>query len=335
MNAHTPARRPPWCTAHRARPAGWHCRDCGSLLCPVCVATTEVGQSGFESCVHCDGPATVLLIPGRPESYWSLMFHSLRLPVGWRTLLLLVGGWLLVRAVEHAQGPGTWLVLGGIALPVWVVFMAIFQLAAKAPDLLTRQALNPVDELLRPAARLWSFSLGAAALGHAVAYAVPQALAPALLWMLLPLLGFIAPLWVLLAGRGDTLERITSPQAIAELAKNLGGDTLRLGCTSAVLATLATYWWSASRLGTANEILLLPTLLDAFTLYCFFVSARLLGLIAAVRADALGLPFRADLLVPALPNARPMGTRNPRPPPAPKPRRQFVELEDDAAETDR
>ena len=279
-----------------------------------------MGQTTYLSCVPCDGRAAVLMVPGRTESFGQILRQSLLMPAGGTTLLLIIGSLLLIHLARSVSG---WLVPGVLALIGMCIFMGILQLSSRGTELTGVQTLDVADELLLPAGRLWLLTLP-------LAWGLMR-IAEASAWMAILLVilmgGVLAPLWCLSAGRGDGLVELLAPKRLHVLARKLGADGTRLGLLMALLTAVLTWWWHTSRSAGGSEFDFLSLVLDAVIALGILMGARLLGTLAAARADALDVPFRSDLLKPALPGARPAGIRKPRPAPAPvKERPKFIEL---------
>lgn len=282
-----------------------------------------MGHTAYLSCVPCDGRATVLLVPGRTESFGVLLRQSLVMPVGGRSLLLVIASLLSIHAVRGATSGASALIVPAVfGLLALCVFMAILQLSIRGAELTDVQTLGGTQEILFPAVRLGAlvlplaWGLGVIA-GHAAGLAT-------LLFILVG--GVLGPFWCLSAARGDGLGTLLRPGIPLSIAQRLGADGVRLcAFTSILMATLA-WWWRSSRM--ADETLApLALFLDVAVVLGVLVGARLVGAVAAARADALDLPWREDLLTPALPNARPRGVRSRRPEPVPeRPRPAFIEL---------
>lgn len=260
------------------------------------------------------------MVPGRAETFSELVRRSIHMPVGAMTLLVFVGTWVLVRAAT--LGVGGWLLQGGIAWVGWLVFMVILQLAAKAPDLMSSQSLAMVPDVMLPASRLWFISLlGAAALIPLGRISSPLASIAVLLLGSVP-----GPFLALCASRGDPLRSLLDPRTLTEAARALGSDAVRVMVGAALGLAGLGWWWHVSRFG-ARDLSPFSLMLDTFVVLGLQFGARLLGLLIATRADALGIPFRPDLLVPALPGVRPTGVRKLVPAPEPMPERpRFIEL---------
>lgn len=315
---------PPRCTVHPEQPAGWHCEDCHRALCPACVASTEAGRVSFLSCVDCDGRATVLMVPGHSETFGALVLQSLRMPVGASTLYLVLGAWWLVHLVRSGgHGVGAWLLYAVLMMVSWLLYVSVLQLAAQGPELLSVRSLDLVPEVALPAARLWTLSAlmiaGLSATGAGASRPVTLAL--------VPVAGVLVPLVILCAGRGDRLGKLLQLRTYVTLWRALGRDAVQLASLCALLTACLTWWWAVSRSAAGSEVPLLPMVLDTAVALGLLFSARLLGILASVRADALGVPFRDDLLIPALPGARALGRRrSPAPAEPERPRARFLEL---------
>ncbi|HEX4620013.1 MAG TPA: hypothetical protein VH208_00470, partial [Myxococcaceae bacterium] len=89
---------------------------------------------------------------------------------------------------------------------------------------------------------------------------------------------------------------------------------------TAALASIV-FWWvlsgrlasSAAGVDSYRTLDGIEVLLDAFSLYALFVVARALGLLLSVRGDDVGYGLPDSALLPALPDAVPMGRRRARP----------------------
>lgn len=306
---------------------------CGRELCPDCVASEEVGTSSFEACVHCDGGVRVLTMGGSIESYGALLVQSLRVPIGLPTLGVAVAIWALVFVAAGTSGWAAGLIWG-LLIPVlfWLLFFAALKSAARGADVVSGAVNADMRaELLWPALRMTALCWGSAL----VAWLATRAGVSARslnddwrYWAVVLALGVCLPAWVMALGRGDGLVQAITPSTSLSLVRALGGDYARSALLSVLTCALLFFWLGAAALGVSEGFTAYGVLMEALSLYGALLLARLIGLVMSTRADAVGIGFRPDQLVPALPGALPRGVRRAKPAPPPeRPRPEAIELD--------
>jgi len=295
-----------------------------------------VGTSAYDSCVHCDGRAALLTVPGSRESYLQLFLLSLKVNVGWVSVMLLGAIWAGVYLAWALPAAGSGLMFALLLTFLWVLFFAVLHAAWKGSDRVgySDATTRLKEDLLRPAWRLsllcWLVVVGVWLLHRELRF-LRRADEDPRAWVLVLALAVVIPVWVLGLARGDSLTSALSPARSVQLAWKLGRDYLLLAALSVVTCALMFFWLGAGTYMTQEGFGAFALPMNLFALYAVLLFARLTGLLMAARADRLGLAFRPDQRVPALPDVAPHGVRRPRLPVVPpRPRPAFVELDTEA-----
>ncbi len=112
------------------------------------------------------------------------------------------------------------------------------------------------------------------------------------------------------------------------MIRGLGRDYALLALLSVVTCSLMLFWIGAGTFMADEGARALALPMNVFALYAVLLFARLAGLVMSARSDRLGLEFRPDQRIPALPGVAPDGIRRPRAPVIPpRSRPAFVELD--------
>ncbi len=95
-----------------------------------------------------------------------------------------------------------------------------------------------------------------------------------------------------------------SPARIWQRVRALGKDFALAAGVFLLVGLLANAWERSAAFARQNELGPLCTFFDALMLYALLVLGRVLGLLLALRGDAIGYPLPPGELVPALPGPR-------------------------------
>jgi len=316
------------CTAHPELEAGWHCESCGRDLCPACTANIRVQEAvtSYDVCVHCEGRATQLQVPGAPESARSRLRQVFQMPAGLFSVGLLISLYFLLSELHHVESVNLGIAFAALlALVFWVAFFTIVHATARGTDEVRAARIDATSFIVAPAARalVWSATwlLPFVAVQRARGLSMDQWLDDAGAVMGCVFLAAIAPASLVVLARGSGVLEAISPRRLEEVRRQLGDDWPVAG-----LLILGALFFSLFQLGAADFVWRHGfdaglILMRTFALYAQFLTARTVGILLDVHGYAVGYPEAKQRLVPVLGRVEPTGTRKPKPPdPPPKPR---------------